>query len=42
VKSDNNEPERWDFTTTLVLVLAVVVVLALSVEWWGPHLMPHR
>jgi hypothetical protein len=36
--SDKQELEpRWDWTATVLIVLAVVVLLALTFEIWAPH-----
>ena len=35
-------PPRWDFTTTLLLVLALALLAILTFELWVPHFGVHR
>ena len=39
--SDESEP-RWDWTATLLVVLAVVLLMVLTFEMWAPHVGVHR
>ena len=36
--TEPNEPEpRWDWISTILVILGVVIVLALTFEIWAPH-----
>ena len=39
---DNHAGARWDWTSTVLVVLAIVVLAVLTFEIWAPHLGMHR
>jgi hypothetical protein len=41
VNTQDDEPGRWDFTATLLLILGICLVLVLTFELWGPHASVH-
>jgi hypothetical protein len=41
--TDDNDPRAsWDCTSTVLVVLAIVVLAVLTFEIWAPHLGMHR
>jgi len=38
VMSESNDPQdRWDWSSTMLVVLVIIVVLILTFEIWAPH-----
>lgn len=35
-------PPRWDFTATMLLLLAITLLAVLTFEIWAPHFGVHR
>lgn len=38
---EDDEP-RWDWTSTLVVLLVIVVLAVVTFELWAPHFGVHR
>lgn len=41
-ESPEEPPPHWDFTATLLLVLALTLLAVLTFEIWAPHFGIHR
>ena len=42
-REPQEEPSpRWDFTATLLLLLAITLLAVLTFEIWAPHFGVHR
>ena len=41
-KVPEEPPPRWDFTATLLLLLAITLLAVLTFEIWAPHFGVHR
>jgi hypothetical protein len=41
--SESNDPQdRWDWSSTMLIVLVIFVVLVLTFELWAPHVGPNH
>ena len=38
----DRDDARWDWTSTLVVLLAVVILAVVTFEIWAPHFGVHR
>ena len=38
----DQDDARWDWTSTLVVLLAVVILAVVTFEIWAPHFGVHR
>ena len=34
---DHDAADRWDWSSTMVVLLIVIVIVALTFEVWAPH-----
>ena len=41
-ETQEEPPPHWDFTATLLLLLAVTLLAVLTFEIWAPHFGMHR
>lgn len=39
---EEQPPPRWDFTATILLILAIALLAVLTFEFWAPHPGGHR
>jgi hypothetical protein len=39
---DRHPEPRWDFFTLLLVMVILVVLAALTFEWWSPHGLRHQ
>lgn len=37
MRKDYEPPPRWDWISTMLLVLAVALILVVTFEIWAPH-----
>ncbi|HXH23749.1 MAG TPA: hypothetical protein VNI78_00785 [Vicinamibacterales bacterium] len=42
MNTPTGQEPRWDWTTMLVIVLAVIILLVVTFELWVPHFGTHR
>ena len=42
MSTPEQDDQRWDWTATLLVLLAVVLLGVLTFEIWAPHFSAHR